>query len=84
MEPGNRDLLSYVTLLLVMWLVLCCSFSTRELVQLRNRRDIFEQCCDQFVVQFSLPFSVISVLRSARCMSLLSAGVVEQVVPQRH
>ena len=31
-EPGYRDLLSYVTFLLVMWLVLCCSFSTRELV----------------------------------------------------
>ena len=26
---------------------------------------------------FSVPFSVISVLRSARCMSLLSVGVVE-------
>ena len=31
-EPGHRDLLSSVTLLLVTWLVLCCSFSTRELV----------------------------------------------------
>ena len=28
---------------------------------------------------FSVPFSVIIVLRSARCMSLLSVGVVEQV-----
>ena len=26
---------------------------------------------------FSVPFSVISVLRSARCLSLLSVGVVE-------
>ena len=26
---------------------------------------------------FSVPFSVISLLRSARCMSLLSVGVVE-------
>ena len=26
---------------------------------------------------FSVPFSVISVLRSAHCMSLLSVGVVE-------
>ena len=76
-EPGYRDLLSYVTFLLVMWPVLCCSFSTRELVQLRKRRDIFEQCCDQFVVQFSLPFSVIRRLCSARCISLLSVGVVE-------
>ena len=67
-KPGYRDLLSYVTFLLVMWPVLCCFFSTRELVQLRKRRDIFEQ---------SVPFSVISVLRSARCMSLLSVGVVE-------
>ena len=32
-KPGYRDLLSYVTFLLVMWPVLCCfSFSTRELV----------------------------------------------------
>ena len=33
-KPGHRDLLSYVTFLLVMWwLVFCCfSFSTRELV----------------------------------------------------
>ena len=60
------------------WPVLCCfSFSTRELEKLRKRRDIFEQCCDQFVVWFLCPFSVISVLRSARCMSLLSVGVVE-------
>ena len=29
--------------------------------------------------QFSLPFSVLSVLRSARCMSLLSVGLVAQV-----
>ena len=28
---------------------------------------------------FSVPFSAISMLRSARCMSLLSVGVVEQV-----
>ena len=49
-------------------LVTCCSFCTRELVQLRKRRDTFEQWCDQFIVQFSLPFSVISVLRSAPCM----------------
>ena len=28
---------------------------------------------------FSVPFSVISMLHSARCMSLLSVGVVEQV-----
>ena len=60
LELGNRDLLSYVTLLLVMWPVLC-SFSTRELLYLRKRRDIFEKCCDQFVVQFSLPFPAISV-----------------------
>ena len=26
---------------------------------------------------FSVPFSVMSMLRSARCMSLLSVGVVE-------
>ena len=76
MEPGYRDLLSYVTFLVVVWPVLCCSFSARELVSLRKRRDTFEQWCDQFIVQFSLPFSVISVLRSARCMSLLSVGVV--------
>ena len=31
-KPGYRDLLSYVTFLLVMWLVFCCSFSTRDLV----------------------------------------------------
>ena len=31
-EPGYRDLLSFVTFLLVMWPDLCCSFSTRELV----------------------------------------------------
>ena len=43
---------------------------------MRKRRDILEQWCDQFIVQFSLPFSVISVLRSARCMTLLSGGVV--------
>ena len=35
-------LLSYVTFLLVMWwLDLCFFFSTRELVKLRKRRDIF-------------------------------------------
>ena len=40
--PGYCDLLSYVTFLLDMWPILCCfSFSTRELVQLRKRRDIF-------------------------------------------
>ena len=73
-KPRHRDLLSYVTFLLVMWPVLCCfSFSTRELVYLRKRRDIFEQCCDRCLVSLSR-FSVISVLRSARCMSLLSAG----------
>ena len=33
---------------------------------------------------FSVPFSVISLLRIARCKSLLSVGVVEQVVHQRH
>ena len=33
---------------------------------------------------FSVPFSVISVLRSARCMRLLSVGVVEQVDPHGH
>ena len=32
-KPGYRDILSYVTFLLVVWPVLCCfSFSTRELV----------------------------------------------------
>ena len=39
-KPCYRDLLSYVTFLLDMWPVLC----------LRKRRDIFKQCCDQFVV----------------------------------
>ena len=50
---------------------------TRELLWLRKRRDAFEQCCGQFVV----PFSVISVLLSARCVRLLSAG---EIVHQRH
>ena len=51
-ESGYCDLLSCVTFLLVIrWPVLCCfSFSTRELVWFRKRRDIFEQCCDKFVV----------------------------------
>ena len=31
-KPGYRDPLSYVTFPLVMWLVFCCFFSTRELV----------------------------------------------------
>ena len=41
-KPGYRDLLSCVTFLLVVWPVLCFffSFSTRELVQLRKRREL--------------------------------------------
>ena len=75
---GYRDLLSYVTFLLYMWLVLCCFPSAR----------VYWCSCASVVIfsnsvvvnslsSFSVSFSVISVLRSAGCMGLLSVGVVE-------
>ena len=76
-KPGYRDLLSYVT---VFWL---CGLSSVILSARVN------WCSCASVVIFSnsvvinslssflFSFSVISVLRSARCMSLLSEGVVE-------
>ena len=79
-KPGYRDLLSYVTFLLDMGPVLCCCFFPSARVNWC--------CCANVVIfsnsvvinslsSFSVPFAVISVLRSARCMSLLSVGVVE-------
>ena len=75
-KPGYCDLLSDV--MVMWWPVLCCFPSARV-----------NWCSCASVVIFSnnvvinswsgssVPFSVISVLRSARCMSLLSVGVVE-------
>ena len=78
-KPGYHDPLSYVTFLLDVWLVFCCFFPSARV----------NWCSCASVVIFSnsvvinplssffVPFSVISMLRSARCMSLLSLGVVE-------
>ena len=78
-KPGYRDLLSSVTFLLVMWCtVLCCySFSTRELCSCASVVIFSNSVVNTSLSSFFVPFSVISVLRSARCMSLLSVGVVE-------
>ena len=77
-KPGYRDLLSYVTFLLDKWPVLCCFPSARvnwcscaSVVIFSNSVVI------NSFSSFSVPFSVISVLRSAGCMSVLSVGVVE-------
>ena len=78
-KPGYRDLLSYVTFLLDVWPVFCCFFpsarvnwcSCASVVIFSNSVVI------NSLSSFSVPFSVISMLRSARCMSLLSVGVVE-------
>ena len=77
-KPRYRDLLSYVTFLLDMWPVFCCFPSARvnwcscaSVVIFSNSVVI------NSLSSFSVPFSVISMLRSARCMSLLSVGVAE-------
>ena len=75
MEPEYRDLLSYVTFLLSARVNWC---SCASVVIFSNSGEI------SLLFQFSLPFSVFSVLRSARCMRLLSVGVFEQYVHQRH
>ena len=76
-KPGYRDLFSCVTFLLDGWPVLCCFPSARvnwcscaSVVTLSNSVVI------NSLSSFFVPFSVISVLRSARYMSLLSVGVV--------
>ena len=83
---GTRDLLSYVTFLLDMWPILCCfSFGTRENWCSCASVVIFSNSVViNSLSSFSVPFSVISTLRSARCMSLLSVGVVEYVDHHGH
>ena len=72
---GYRDLLSHVTFLLDVWLVFFLArvnwCSCASVVMFSNSVVI------NSLSRFSVPFSVISMLRSARCMSLLSVGVVE-------
>ena len=77
-KPGYCFLLSYVTLLLDGWPVFCFLSSARvnwcscaSVVIFSNSVVI------NSLSSFSVPFSVISMLRGARCMSLLSVGVVE-------
>ena len=77
-KPGYRDLLSNVTFLLDMGPVLCCFPSARVNWCSCARVVIFSNSVViNSLSSFSVPFSVTSVLRSARCMSLLSVGVVE-------
>ena len=78
-KPGYRDLLSYVTFLLDMWTVFCWFFfSARENWCSCASVVIFtNSVVINSLSSFSVPFSVTSVLRSARCMSLLSVRVVE-------
>ena len=70
------DLLSYLMLLLDMWRVFFflarvnwCSCAS---VVIFSNSVVINS-----LSSFPVPFSVISMLRSARCMSLLSVGVVE-------
>ena len=79
-KPGYRDLLSYVTFLLDMWPVLCCFFCPSARVNWCSCASVVifsNSVVINSLSSFSVSFSVISVLRSARCMSLLSVGVVE-------
>ena len=77
-KPGYRDLLSYVTFLMDMWPVLCCSsFGTRDWCSCASVVIFSNSVVINSLSSFSVPFSVISVLCSARCMSLLPVGVVE-------
>ena len=78
-KPGYRDLLSYVTFLLDMWTVLCCFFSSARVNWCSCASVVIfsNSVVINSLSSFSVPSSVMSVLRSARCMSLLSVGVVE-------
>ena len=70
---GYRDLLSYVTFLLDMWPVLCCFFfGTMKWCSCASVVIFLNSVVINSLSSFSVPFSVISMLRSARCMSLLS------------
>ena len=77
-KPGYRDLLSYVTFLLDMWPVFfvfpspCVNWCSCASVVIFSNSVVINS-----LSSFSVPFSVISMLHSARCMSLLSVGVVE-------
>ena len=85
MEPGYRDLLSHVTFLF--WLCGLCFVVLSARVNRCSCASVVifsNSVVIKFIVQFSVPFSVISVVRSARCMSLISVGVIEQVAHQRH
>ena len=64
-KPRYRDHLSYVTFLLVR----ACPLASVVI--------FWNNVVINSLSRFSVPFSVISVLRSARCMSLLPVGVVE-------
>ena len=74
-KTGYCDLLSYVTFLLDGWSVFCC-FSAR-VNWCRCPSVVINSVVINSLSSFSVPFSVISMLRDARCMSLLSVGVVE-------
>ena len=78
-KPGYRDLLSYVTFLLAMWLVFCYFFPSARVNWCSCASVVIfsNSVVVNSLSSFSDPFSVISVLRRARCMSLLSVGVVE-------
>ena len=77
-KPWYRDLLSYVTFLLDVWPVFC--FFSSACVNWCSCASVVifsNSVVINSLSSFSVPFSVISMLRSARCMSLLSVGVVE-------
>ena len=76
--PGYRDLLDDVTFLVDMCPVPCCFLSARVNWCSSASVMIFSNSVViNSLSSFSVLFSVISVLRSARCMNLLSVGVVE-------
>ena len=78
-KPGYRDLLSFVTFLLVCGGLSFVVFPSARVNWCSNASVVIfsNSVVINSFSSFSVPFSVISVLRSARCMSLLSVGVVE-------